>query len=128
AGGAVLEAATDADDAHRQVVQDGTIADELVAAERSEGHDGVDEREEAGLGKPGGQTDHVLFGDADIDKSIGEAVGKRLQRHEAEISGQKQDARVALRQLGKGRGERRSHAEVSISRSAWRYSSSLIGR
>ena len=128
---AVLEAAADADDAHRQPVPDGSVADELVGTQRREGHDRVDERDEARLGQAGGDSDHVLLGHADVEEPVREALGERLERHVAEIAGEQQDAIVRRGDLAQRADECAPHAPrscSSISATARRYSSSDIGQ
>ena len=107
---AVVQPAADADDAHRQVVQHGAVADELVRAQGRERRDRVDERHVAGLGQARRHAHHVLLGDADVEEAIGVALGERLDGHEAEVAGQQQDARIGVGELGERRDEGVSHA------------------
>ena len=46
----------------------------------------------------------------------------------AEVSGEQQDTRIPLGQVGEGLGEGPSHAPAPISASACRYSSSFMGQ
>ena len=96
---AVVEAAADADDPHRQLVQDRAVADELVRAERRERRDRVDERDEARLGEAGRDADHVLLGDADVEEAVREPLGERLEHGEAEVAGEQDDPLVLLGEL-----------------------------
>ena len=47
------------------------VADELVRAHGRERGDRIDERDEARLGEPGGEADHVLLGHADVEEAAG---------------------------------------------------------
>ena len=94
---AVVHAAADADDAHRQLVQDRAVAHELVAAHRGERGDRVDVGRVAGLGEAGRDADHVLLGDAGVPEAVGVALGERLEHGEAEIAGEQDDPLVASR-------------------------------
>ena len=127
AGVAVFEAAAHARHAHRQLLKDGAVPDELVRTQGGEGDDRVAEGDEARLGQPGRQADHVLLGHADVDEALRMAVGEGFQGHEAEVAGQEQDAAVLLGQVAQGARERDPHPR-STSAIACRYSSSLMGR
>ena len=127
-GRPVLESAADADDADRQLVHDRAVADELVGAHRREGRDRIEERNETGFGEPGAEPHHVLLSDAHVDEATGELVGKGLERHEAEVAGQQQDAVVLLPELRQGRREGLAHQDPATSWTACAYSASDIGR
>ena len=118
AGGAVVEAASHADDPHGQAVEHGTVPDELVRAQRSEGDDRVDVGDEARLGQPGGQAHHVLLGHARVEEAGGVTLGEGLEHGVTEVAGEEDDPRIAIGQLGHRPREGRPHFRVSSSLSA----------
>ena len=125
---AVLEAATHADDPHRQTVEHGPVPDELVGPQHCERDDRIAKRDEAGFRETGGDTDHVLLGDAHVEETVGEPVAERFEGHEPEVARQQDDALVALGFLDERANEGSPHARAPISRMACSYSSSDIGR
>lgn len=66
--GCVGESTADGDDAHRVPVLADVVAYLLEAAQRREIRDRIGEHRLADVGEPGGHTDHVLLGDADVDE------------------------------------------------------------
>ena len=119
ARGAVLEAGAKADDAHGQVVEHRSVADELEWAQAREGADRVAERDEPGLGEPGGEADHVLFRDADVVEAFGVSFAKRLQHREAKIAGEQHDPLVLPGDVAQGAHEGPPHfLKASISANA----------
>ena len=81
----VVQATTHPDEPHRQLVQQGAVAQELVSAHRGEGRDRVGERAQAGLSQTGGHTEHVLLSDPDVVKAVGVILGKRFERGEPKV-------------------------------------------
>ena len=124
----ILEATAHANDAHREAMEDRTIANELKGPERGKGRNRVDKGDVAGLGEPGCDADHVLFRNADVEEAIGKAIDPWFNRHEAEVAGKKQDPAIALSKLDEGLNEGSPQAALVTSSSACRYSDSDIGR
>ena len=130
----VVEARPDAHDAHREIVQHGAVADELVRAQGGERGDRVDERHVPRLGEARRHADHVLLGDADVDEAAGVAVGERLDGHEPEVARQQEHARIAVGELRERSHECLPHAaalrasSAPSSDSAVAYWSSSMGR
>ena len=128
AGAAVLESAAHANDSHREIVQDGAVANELVRPEHRERDDRIAEGNESRVGQTGGNPDHVLLGDTHVVKAIGKAIAEGLERHKAEIASQQYDPLVLLRRLEDRLNESGPHAGSPISLIAWSKSDSDIGR
>ena len=123
----VLEPAADADDPHRQMVQHGAVADELVRPERRERRDRVDEGDEPRLGEAGRDAEHVLLGDADVEEPVREPLRERLDHREAEVAGEQDDPLVVLGELDERPDEGRPHAATSLHRASSNCPS-VIGR
>jgi len=127
-GVAVLEAGSHAHNPDRQFVGHRAVANEFERTQRCEGRDGIGVRPEPGLGQACGHADHVLLGHARVQKTLREALAKRLQGHIAKVAGQQHDTRVVARQLAEGIDECLSQLDCSNSSMASRYSCSLMGR
>ena len=125
---AVLKAAPDTHDPHGQGVGDGAVANELIASEGGKRCNRINERDEARLGEPGREPDHVLLRDTDVVEAIGVALGERLESHEPEVSSHQHDALVAAGELDESLNEGRSHDSSSSSDSAAVNSSSDMGK
>src|SRR5262249_58439629 len=110
AGGAVVEPATDTDDADGKPVEHGSVANELVRPQRGEGDDRVTEGDEAGVGQAGRRADHVLLGHTDVEEAIGKALDEGLEGVVAEVAGQEEETRVGGGQLDEGADEGATHA------------------
>ena len=67
---------------------------------------GADEGREAAIGEAGGDADHVLLGDADVDEAIGKFLleGDEIARADAVIA-DRDDTLVGARKLDQSLGE-----------------------
>ena len=122
---AVGVTAADADHAHGQVVQHGTVSDLLIAAHRGEGGDRVDERDEPGLGQAGGDAGHVRLRDPGVEEAIRMGRRELLDHVPSQVAGDEEDPIVGRGQLEERLDQRRPHSAASSSRSAWWASSGV---
>jgi hypothetical protein len=65
-------------------------------AQRRERRDGVGKRNQPRSGEAGRHPDHVLLGDAGVEKAFGIPIAERLERHVAEVAGEQHDPRIVL--------------------------------
>jgi hypothetical protein len=106
------------------------IANEFVGAEGNEGGHRVDERHKARFGEAGGETKHVLLGDTDVEESLRETIGERLDHREAEIARQQQNPLIVFGEIDERTNERAPHLRLTYGATCWsacRYSSSFMG-
>ena len=122
----VLEPSADADDPHREMVKHGAVTHELVRSERREGRDRVREGDEPCLGEAGGDAEHVLLGNADVEEPVREPLRERLDHREAEVAREQDDPLVLFGKLHEGSDEGRPHAATSFMASS--NCPSVIGR
>src|SRR5207244_3532634 len=105
-----------------------SVPDELVSPHRDERRYRIRERHVPGLCETGRDADHVLLGDADVEEAVREAVGERLERVVAQVSGKQEDPRVGLTDLDERPDELAPHRRAAASScSATSYSLSDIG-
>ncbi len=118
--------ATVSDEKDRQVVHADVVADLLKGTRVDKGRDAVDPRFAARVGQPGRDRHHVLLGNSGVDEALLGGVAQRLEHHEAEIAGQKDEVRV-LGMGEQGLGEDGSHRRLASSTAIW-YCSAVMGR
>src|SRR5437667_8391523 len=92
----VLHAAPNADDSYGQLMQDGSISDELVGAQSRESHNGIAIGLPTCLCQSRSHSDHVLFSDASVKKSVGMGFDEGFERHETEVAGEEDDLGIQL--------------------------------
>ena len=92
-----------AQQAHRQVRVGAVGADMFTAEQPQKRGKGGDIGDHAGGGETGGHAHHVLFGNPDIEKTVGVALGKLDGAvAKAQIGSENADARVLIGQFGQG--------------------------
>src|ERR1700683_4204727 len=91
---AVGESAADRYDLYVRPLIADVISYLLQAPEDGEVRDRVGEDDLPGEGEAGGDTGHVLLGDADIQKTLGEFLHERLDDAESKIADQQIDTVV----------------------------------
>ena len=101
------------------------VAQEFIRAHRGERGDRVGEREKAGVGKAGGETEQVLLGHADVVEAVGKLLREGLEHGEAEIPGQQHHPRILAREANELGGELGSHERAPSVLGSSRSSSSI---
>ena len=93
---AVGIACSDRDDAYIALIIGDVVTDLFDATERGEITDGIAIDNPTVHRQTGGNAGHVLFGDANIDKTVGKRVGKGFDDMVAQVTDQQEDVRMFM--------------------------------
>src|SRR5262249_2619441 len=83
-----------ADEDDGKIMQANVIANLLERASVEERRDAICPRSHSAARQTGGYGDHILLGDARVDKPCRQGVAQRLQRAKPEITREKDELRV----------------------------------